>query len=185
MGASLAVNWIGLAALIISIVLAVVRLAEWWTNRRRKYVTCQSQSVGIPAGDGKSVSTRSYVTVTVTTEGAPIAIARLGFELVGESSESTQEPGMGSVNDIPTLSRAGLPPTGFGDPVNLASGTSEAWAVSLSVPPFDYSTMVGYMFRADVELTNGKHMYSKPFWHVPSPPMGWSGDDVNARLSGA
>ncbi len=91
---------------------------------------------------------------------------------------------MGSVDALTGLPTSGFPPIGFGDQVNLASGESRMWTISLDVPPFDYTPIKGYMFRGTVELTNGKSFQSSPFWHVPSPRSGWSEEDL-ASVFGA
>lgn len=71
----------------------------------------------------------------------------------------------------------------LGGPVNLASGASEMWTVSLDVTPYEYAPVKGYMFRGTVELQNGKSFNADQFWHVPSPRGGWSGEEL-ARAFG-
>ena len=56
------------------------------------------------------------------------------------------------------------------------------WATSLDVPPYDYTPLSGHIFHCVVELTNGKSFKSDPFWHVPSPPGGWSEEDLTNAL---
>ena len=174
----LASNWIALVALVVSTGLALLRISEWWNARHRVYVVCRSMTVAVPAEDGERTSNRSCVAVTVTTEGRPVAINAIRFEIVGEAPDPSQGPTMGSVDSLIAPSTSGFPPTGFGDPVNLTSGAGQTWTISLDVPPYGYTTVNGYMFRGTVELTNGKSFKSDTFWHVPSPPDGWSEEDL-------
>lgn len=169
-------------ALVVSLGLAVLRFYEWWNARHRVFVVARSMTVGAPSGDDDArTANHSHVAVTVTTQGAPVAISRVGFELVSSAPVSTQGPTLGTVRVPLRLLGADFPPTGFGDPVNLASGTAKTWVTTLDVPPYDYTTMRGYVFRATVELTNGKTHRSEPFWHAPTPPEGWFVDDSSAR----
>lgn len=180
----LAGNWIALVALVVSIGLAGIRFSEWWQARHRVHVECKSMTLGIPSKIGGGTSNRSYVAITVTTEGRPIAISRIGFELLGDAPDPSQGPQMGSVNELAGSSTAGYPPTGFGNPVNLADGSSQTWVASLDVPPFDYSPVKGYSFRAKVQLTNGKCFWSDPFWHIPSPISGFSEEELRSGRGG-
>lgn len=175
----LSANWIALIALVVSVGLGIIRVAEWWQARHRVHVDCRSMTAGVPSATG-GVSNRSYVAITVTTEGKPIAISRIECCLLSDAPDPAQGPQMGSVDELAALSTSGFPPTGFGNPVNLSDGTSQTWVASLDVPPFEYSPFNGYMFRAKVHLTNGKTFDSEPFWHVPSPVDGWSEEDLRS-----
>ena len=90
-------NWIALAALAVSTGLALLRISEWWNARHRVYVVCRSTTVAVPGSDGQGPSNRSYVAITVTTEGRPVAINAIRFDIVGEAPDPSQGPVMGSV----------------------------------------------------------------------------------------
>ncbi len=171
-----------MVALVVSVVLAVLKIFEWSSNRHRVHVVCRSNTVAIPSRDSEGMSNQTYVSLTVTTEGRPVSINAIRFELVGEAPDPSQGPIMGSLDSLIPLSSPGYPPTGFGPPVNLKAGASERWTISLNVPPFDYSPANGYLFRCTAELTNGKTFRSDPFWHVPSPRGGWSEGEIRTAL---
>jgi len=178
----LASNLLALVALVVSTGLAILRISEWRNARHRVYVVCSSKTIAVPVAGGEGVSNQTYVAITVTTEGRPVAINAIRFEIVGEAPDPSQGPVMVSVDSSIAPHTSGFPPVDDGDPVNLASGAGQSWSVSLAVPPYDYTAFSGYMFRGRVELTNGKVFKSDPFWHVSSPPNGWSEEDLAKRF---
>lgn len=93
-------NWIAFVALAVSIGLAVLRMSEWWNARHRVYVACRSMTVAIPGTGGDGTSNRSYVTITVTTEGRPVAINAIRFEIEGEAPDPSRGPVISSVDGL-------------------------------------------------------------------------------------
>ncbi len=81
----LASIWIALVALVVSTGLAARRVSEWWHARHRVYVVCRSVTAASPGKGGGGTFSRSYVAVTVTTEGQPAAINAISFEIVGDN----------------------------------------------------------------------------------------------------
>lgn len=173
MSSWLLANWMALAALVISAGLAAMKVNEWWRGRHRVYVVCKSMTRTVASKLGHGTSRKSIVAITVTTEGKPISIDRIEFQLMGGAPDPTQGPQIGSVNGMAEFRNAEFPPTGFGNPFNLADGRSQTWIMSLDVPPFDYGPFKGFMFRGEVLLTTGQSYKSGPFWHVPTPVDGW------------